>query len=411
MTDIATSTIEITGVRIRPAVVPLRRTLNTRVGRFSSGPFLLIDLDLKGGGAGRALCFTFMALAQKLVPVLIEELVASLEGRKISFAEASAVHDACEKRLSHMGHEGLTKMALSMFDMALHDALAREAGVPLYRLLGGRAEPLPTYNSCGLGIMEPADAAREARELVAEHGGFAHVKLRMGREHAREEVAAYRAVREAVGPDIAISVDFNQGLTTATALDTCRAIDGLGLAWIEEPIVYDDYDSQARLATQARHADPGRRELVELARRQGGDRDGCLRLRDAGPAAHRRRHRLDAARPRGRGPRRPLLLPSLARLLRPCARRHADPPLARVHGLGAGPDRRPSGAGERLHHAPRHPRHRHRMEREGHRPLPGVTGRRPAFVCLDPARVHGQSGAVFVPEAPMLVEAGNQESR
>ena len=250
MTDTATSTIEITGVRIRPAVVPLRRTLNTRVGRFSSGPFLLIDLDLKGGGAGRALCFTFMALAQKLVPVLIEELVASLEGRKISFAEASAVHDACEKRLSHMGHEGLTKMALSMFDMALHDALAREAGVPLYRLLGGRAEPLPTYNSCGLGIMEPADAAREARELVAEHGGFAHVKLRMGREHAREEVAAYRAVREAVGPDIAISVDFNQGLTTATALDTCRAIDGLGLAWIEEPIVYDDYDSQARLATK-----------------------------------------------------------------------------------------------------------------------------------------------------------------
>jgi mandelate racemase len=138
-----------------------------------------------------------------------------------------------------------------MFDMALHDALAREAGVPLYRLLGGKAEPLPTYNSCGLGIMEPADAAREARELVAEHGGFRHVKLRMGREHAREEVAAYRAVREAVGPDIAISVDFNQGLTTATALDTCRAIDGLGLAWIEEPIVYDDYDSQARLAKTA----------------------------------------------------------------------------------------------------------------------------------------------------------------
>jgi mandelate racemase len=245
-----TNTIEITGIRIRPAVVPLRRTLNTRVGRFSRGPFLLIDLELRGGGAGRALCFTFLPLAQKLVPILVAELVSVFKGRKITYAEAAAVHDAGEMHLSHLGHEGLAKMALSMFDMALHDALAREAGVPLYALLGGKAEALPTYNSCGLGIMEPADAAREAKELVAEHGGFSHVKLRMGREHASQEVAAYKAVRTAVGPDISISVDFNQGLPVATALDTCRAIDGLGLAWIEEPVVYDDYDTQARLATK-----------------------------------------------------------------------------------------------------------------------------------------------------------------
>jgi mandelate racemase len=243
-------TIEITGIRIRPVIAPMRRTLNTRVGKFTRVPFLLIDLETKGGGVGRALCFTFIPLAQKLLPPLIEELVATVRGRKIDLAEAPAVHDAGEKRLTHLGHEGLAKMALSMFDMGVHDALAREAGVPLYRLLGGRPEPLPTYNSCGLGIMEPAQAAREARELVAEHGGFSHVKLRMGREHAADEIAAYRAVRDAVGPDVVISVDFNQGLTAATALDTCRAIDGLGLAWIEEPVAYDDYDTQARLATK-----------------------------------------------------------------------------------------------------------------------------------------------------------------
>ena len=243
-------TIEIAGIRIRSVIVPMRRTLNTRVGRFTRTPFLLIDLETKGGGVGRALCFTFIPLAQKLLPALIEELVASAKGRRIAFADAPAVHDAGEKRLTHLGHEGLAKMALSMFDMALHDALAREAGLPLYKLLGGKAEPLPTYNSCGLGIMEPAEAAREASELVAEHGGFSHIKLRMGRERAADEIAAYRAVRDAVGPDVVISVDFNQGLPAATALDTCRAIDGLGLAWIEEPVAYDDYDTQARLAAK-----------------------------------------------------------------------------------------------------------------------------------------------------------------
>jgi mandelate racemase len=245
-----TSTIEITGIRIRPAIVPMRRTLNTRVGRFTRVPFLLIDLETRGGIGGRALCFTFIPLALKLLPSLIEELVAAAKGRKIDLADAPDVHDAGEKRLTHLGHEGLAKMALSMLDMALYEALAREAGVPLYRLLGGRVEALPTYNSCGLGIMDPADAAREARELVAEHGGFSHVKLRMGRERVADEIAAYRAVREAVGPDVIISVDFNQGLTPAAALETCRAIDGLGLAWIEEPVAYDDYDTQARLAAK-----------------------------------------------------------------------------------------------------------------------------------------------------------------
>ena len=240
--------IEITGMRVRPVRVPLRRTLNTRVGRFTHGPFLLIDLELKGGGVGRVAGFTFIALGQRIVPILLDELVASVKGRKIGLAEVGQVHDACQRRLSHLGHEGLTQMAISMFDMALHDALAREASLPLYQLLGGSQQPLPTYHSCGLGIAEPLDVAREAREMRAEHGGFTHLKLRLGRERAADDVAAVRAVRSALGPEVTISVDFNQGLPVACALETCRAIDNFGLAWIEEPVAYDDYDTQARLA-------------------------------------------------------------------------------------------------------------------------------------------------------------------
>jgi mandelate racemase len=243
-------TIEITGVRIRRALVPVKRVLNTRVGRFTKGPFLLIDLELKGGGVGRVLGFTFMPIGLKVVPILLEALVEAVKGRKITYADAPAVHDLCQKAVTHMGHEGVAQMALSMLDMALHDALAREAGVPLYKLLGGSNEPLPTYHSCGLGIAEPQDVAREAKEMLVEHGGFTHMKLRMGRNDSAGEVAAYKAVRSAIGPDVLISCDFNQGLASANALETCRAIDGLGLTWIEEPVAYDDYDTQARLATK-----------------------------------------------------------------------------------------------------------------------------------------------------------------
>jgi mandelate racemase len=240
--------IEVSGIRVRPVRVPLRRTLNTRVGRFTHGPFLLIDLELKGGGVGRIAGFTFIPLGQKIVPILLDELVLSVKGRRIGLADMAQVHDACQRRLSHLGHEGLAQMAISMFDMALYEALARETSLPLYRLLGGDNNPLPTYHSCGLGIAEPSEVAREAREMRGEHGGFTHLKLRMGRERAADDVAALQAVRSALGPEVTISVDFNQGLPAASALETCRAIDTFGLAWIEEPVVYDDYDTQARLA-------------------------------------------------------------------------------------------------------------------------------------------------------------------
>ena len=247
---IGNASMEVTGLRVRRAMAPVRRTLATRVGTFTKAPFLLLDLELKGGGVGHALCFTFIPLGLKVIPILLDELMSVVKGRSITPQTLPAVHDDCQKKLTHLGHEGATMMAISMLDMALHDAMARAAGVPLYRMLGGKAEPLATYNSCGLGLMPPDAVAREARELVAEHGGFRHVKLRMGRGEAQGEIAAYESARDAVGPDSLISCDFNQGLPAASALDTCRAIDGLGLAWIEEPIVYDDYDTQARLATK-----------------------------------------------------------------------------------------------------------------------------------------------------------------
>ena len=58
--------MEVTGLRVRRAMAPVRRTLATRVGTFTQGPFLLLDLELKGGGAGHALCFTFIPLGLKV---------------------------------------------------------------------------------------------------------------------------------------------------------------------------------------------------------------------------------------------------------------------------------------------------------------------------------------------------------
>ena len=140
-------------------------------------------------------------------------------------------------------------IAVSGLDMAAWDALARAAEVPLCVLLGGTPGPVEAYNSNGLWLQAPAAVAAEALEL-REEGGFRGLKLRMGRTDLAEDLAAAEAVRKAVGEDMALMVDFNQGLHLGEALERCHAIDDLGLAWIEEPIVYDNYAGYAQLAAE-----------------------------------------------------------------------------------------------------------------------------------------------------------------
>ena len=83
-------------------------------------------------------------------------------------------------------------------------------------------------------------------------GGFGGLKLRLGRARLADDLATVEAVRDAVGDAVALMVDFNQGLDLAEALIRCHALDGLGLAWIEEPLVYDNLEGYARLAAELR---------------------------------------------------------------------------------------------------------------------------------------------------------------
>jgi mandelate racemase len=133
--------------------------------------------------------------------------------------------------------------------MAAWDALAQAAGMPLAVLLGGSTGPVPAYNSNGLWLTEVAGLADDARALVAE-GGFKGLKLRLGRDRLADDLAAIEAVRTAVGADIKLMVDFNQGLSLGDALHRCHALDRQGLYWFEEPIAYDNLAGYAQLSRE-----------------------------------------------------------------------------------------------------------------------------------------------------------------
>ncbi|MCH8036740.1 MAG: mandelate racemase [Proteobacteria bacterium] len=236
--------LTIRGLTIRSVLVPLARPLVTRVVTIERAPFLLLDLQTEEGITGRAYLFGYIPRGNVHLAGLLRDILVLTKGDRIA---PVALHAKATKGLTLMGHEGLAAMAVSGFDMACWDALAQAAGLPLATLLGAAPGPIRAYNSNGLGLIAPEAAAEEAQALVAE-GGFEAVKVRLGRPRLEDDLAALRAVRRAVGGDVLLPCDFNQGLDLAEAIRRGRALDGEEVYWIEEPIVYDDLAGCARIA-------------------------------------------------------------------------------------------------------------------------------------------------------------------
>jgi mandelate racemase len=232
------------GITARPVVLKLKRPIVARIATITEWPLILIDLMTEEGITGRSYLEPYLVKSMRYLVPAIDDLGTMWKGRPVAPVD---LFEAARKSLHFVGYEGLAMIAASGLDMAAWDALAKAAGMPLCVLLGGSVGPVRSYNSNGLWLKEPKAVADEALELRDE-GEFAGLKLRLGRDRASDDLATVEAVRMAVGEEIHLMVDFNQGFNLAEALHRCHMIDELRLAWIEEPIVYDNLDGYAQLA-------------------------------------------------------------------------------------------------------------------------------------------------------------------
>jgi len=233
-------------IRARPVVLKLERPVVARIATLTDWPLILIDLYTDEGVVGHSYLEPYTAKAMRYLIPALHDFGEMLKGHQVTPIEMYAL---ARKSLHFVGYQGLSMIAVSGLDMAAWDALAKAANMPLCVLLGGSVGAVRAYNSNGLWLKPPQAVAMEAVELRDE-GGFAGLKLRLGRERVSDDLATIRAIRAAVGEDIHLMVDFNQGLHLGEALQRCHMLDDFGLAWIEEPIVYDNFDGYTQLAAE-----------------------------------------------------------------------------------------------------------------------------------------------------------------
>lgn len=225
-------------VELRLLRLPLRRPFQTSFGRTTRKEFLLLAASA-GGLRGLGECVADVRpdylpeTNQTALHVLRDFLVP------LAFTLDLEAPEQLHSALAGVRGHAMAKAAL---EMAVWDLFAQRAGVPLYRLLGGRGGIVEAGVSIGLQEDVPALLARVEEELAA---GYRRVKIKI--EPGRD-VSLVAAVR-ARFPRAPLMVDANSAYRLED-LPTLQALDGYGLTMIEQPLGWDDLVDHASVQRQ-----------------------------------------------------------------------------------------------------------------------------------------------------------------
>lgn len=171
----------------------------------------------------------------RTVTEALQVLVRALQG--LEFTKPRQVADQMDKILPG------NPSAKAAVDIAAHDLAAQVAGVPLYKYLGGTKDCMPTDMT--IGIMRTSDAVERARRWTQQ--GFRALKVKVGKD-PRGDLERLRAIRAAVGSQVELRVDGNQGYTWGQALSFARAAKDIGVSLFEQPVSKTDWEGMRILS-------------------------------------------------------------------------------------------------------------------------------------------------------------------
>lgn len=211
-----------------------------RVTNRRQSAICVVDTDEGLQGVGEAFYFGGPA---KVVASLIDDGLGPLVVGQDPM-DTSVIWDRLYNWTRDQGQKGLTVSAISAVDIALWDIKGKILGLPIYKLLGGayrtRAKAYAT------GLYEPQGVPSIVDALVEEavgyrDAGFSGMKLKVGYGLATDEKYV-RAVRDAIGDDVALMVDANHAYNASEAIRLARILAEYEVLWFEEPVVPEDVE-------------------------------------------------------------------------------------------------------------------------------------------------------------------------
>lgn len=229
--------MKITNMKVEKLKMALFKPFTVALGTIENVETLLVkietDEDVSGIGEGAPFAFvtgetmeTSLSTTQSLGQLLIGEDPLNIE----------RIHHIMDTTI--IGNTA----AKAAIDMALYDLKGKQMGAPLYKVLGGFSNQFKT--DVTIGIDTPENMAQEAKEKAAQ--GFSILKVKCGID-AGQDIEAIRLIRHAIGDNIRLRMDANQGWTPAEAVQVMRAIEDHRVEAVEQPLPYWDVDGMAHV--------------------------------------------------------------------------------------------------------------------------------------------------------------------
>lgn len=224
--------------------VALPRTIGTAIHHMKSAGCVLTTVTTSDGLTGEGFCFALNGDRIKAFDETIKGLAHYVVGTDPNDVEHT--FETIWAALNPSGHAGIGISALSAIDVALWDVVGKSVDKPLAELWGNERARVDTYASSGLWLSDSKNDLVEEAAMFLDQG-FRGMKIRLGSPNPATDVERVRAVRDAIGPDVKLYSDVNQGLSVEAAITLGHMLEEFNLAWIEEPVIYYDFAGHAEV--------------------------------------------------------------------------------------------------------------------------------------------------------------------
>ena len=241
--------MKITGYRSWIANLPIEQPF-TGIGEDPNAKraFIALELQTDGGVIGIGVT-SFGAKLTKALKSAVDEFAELIIGDDPMLIEA--IRGKLHAAAAHCGPEGIFTLALAAIDIALWDIKGKVSNQPLWKLLGGNRDKVPTYASGALMRTMNADLVETACERMIEKG-FREIKMHLAISdagYAGSDIERARLVRSIVGDEVKLMADINQRWRVDQAVSIGSRLEEFNFTWLEDVTSCHDYAGLAHVAS------------------------------------------------------------------------------------------------------------------------------------------------------------------
>jgi L-alanine-DL-glutamate epimerase-like enolase superfamily enzyme len=266
------SSAKIKSFKLYKAKAKLKKPIADATHTLHEISFLVLRLQLENGVIGESYLLSFQYSPHAIAGALQDILPATIGYEAF---ETGRLQQFIAKQTEYFGQNGINKWAAAAVNIAMWDAWAKTLQQPVWKLWGVYRDSCAIYGSGGWISYTIDELIEEVTSY--QQRGFKAVKIKVGSPDWKTDVERLKQVRKAVGDEINIMMDANQGMQLPEAIQLARKAVEMNIYWFEEPLHHQNFDGYKSLKEQTGISlAMGEREydtlaLLELNRRNALD--------------------------------------------------------------------------------------------------------------------------------------------